>query len=133
MIPQVRPDQMSPMQLEMLAREFDGDVSPTIQSQRKCLTISVFKYRSSHVTRFISTTIKFKLYIPPSDCHVRLEDTESASLQSSATTTAATTTSSIAFTTRGSSDPTETFPRTARFVTASTTSTTSYGRSCRRR
>jgi len=30
MIPQVRPDQMSPMQLEMLAREFDGDVSPTL-------------------------------------------------------------------------------------------------------
>jgi len=28
MIAQSRPDQMSPMQLEMLAREFDGDVSP---------------------------------------------------------------------------------------------------------
>jgi hypothetical protein len=29
MIPQIRPDQMSPIQLEMLAREFDGDVSFT--------------------------------------------------------------------------------------------------------
>jgi hypothetical protein len=28
MIAQNRPDQMSPIQLEMLAREFDGDVSP---------------------------------------------------------------------------------------------------------
>jgi hypothetical protein len=41
MIPQVRPDQMSPMQLEMLAREFDGDVSLGIIAEKyKGLTIA---------------------------------------------------------------------------------------------
>ena len=41
MIAQNRPDQMSPMQLEMLAREFDGDVSPLLSAEGyKGLTIS---------------------------------------------------------------------------------------------
>lgn len=57
MIPQIRPDQMSPMQLEMLAREFDTDVSPSGLSDCSATDPSVFECRPTHVSRSVATAV----------------------------------------------------------------------------